>query len=398
MKENQFLWSDNWWTENGVAWFVDGEYNMLFQMDMRTRACSYVAKIPNNGINDFRLNSSCIKINQEVYCLPNRGKYIWIYDLQREKFEKIEIENPNNIALGILNFWRHNDKLVVVSHEKGEIIEINIRTHKVDNYYKIADNLAECVKINNVIFGVSPTSYKVYSFDLITKERRDYILPYEISGLYTICYDGKNFWLSGSRKAIYLWERDTNTMTILDSLPQNFGIYCYENNRKQLLDCDSQEYSAPTFITSVVTDRDIWFIPFKTNEIVLINKYTHKINLFQIEEEIETELSLARNSFKHKYLLQYVLDKRYIGLFSLKKNCILEIDTQERSFVYNTFFLEEQELERVADVLFLSGVSFLENIGLGSLLYKQLVQNRNANKIRIKENIGKKIYYRILEE
>ena len=48
MTNSSFIWSDGWWIEDNIAWFVDGEHSILYRLDMNTGGCDFIAQIPNN--------------------------------------------------------------------------------------------------------------------------------------------------------------------------------------------------------------------------------------------------------------------------------------------------------------------------------------------------------------
>ena len=61
---SSFFWSDNWHIENGKAWFVDGERNVLFCLNLEKKECEYIKEIPDSDKNTFRLNPKCMKCNK----------------------------------------------------------------------------------------------------------------------------------------------------------------------------------------------------------------------------------------------------------------------------------------------------------------------------------------------
>jgi hypothetical protein len=74
---------------------------------------------------------------------------------------------------------------------------------------------------------------------------------------------------------------------------------------------------------SIITAGDkIWFIPLQTNEILYVEKGTMKINAYPVDNEQQSEESLQNQFWKYKYMLDYVRNDRYIGLFSLKNGWI----------------------------------------------------------------------------
>lgn len=86
----------------------------------------------------------------------------------------------------------------------------------------------------------------------------------------------------------------------------------------------------------------------------------------------------------HKYLLEGVIDNRYIILFSLKNKCIVEIDTQKLSYTYLDYTLDFESKSKIYKII-LSNYYKRKNIILESEIFaineliKQLVQQENKS-------------------
>ena len=162
---NKYIWSDGWWIEDSEAWFVDGERNILLKLNTRTNECSFIASIPNGKQNRFRLNPKCLKIENAIYCMPDTGDYIWIYQLEKREFKQIKVNNPKKGRLAINNFWLHGKKIFAVSIGLRQIIEIDTDKKCIVNYYDLDGNISESILISDNIFCVSSETNIVYQFD-----------------------------------------------------------------------------------------------------------------------------------------------------------------------------------------------------------------------------------------
>lgn len=391
--KNKFVWSDNWCIEDETSWFVDGEHNILLKLDLKTNECNFVVEVPCNGKNGFRLNPRCIKVENDIVCMPDMGDSIWVYQLESAEFKRIAINNPNDKRLSIGNFWIYNKKIVAVSMGLNQIIEIDIQTKKIDNYYNLNEQISTSIKIDDSIYCVSPISNCIYQFNLVTKKCLNHVLPSKIPGIYTISYDGENFWLSGYCKEIYIWNREKNILKILDNFPEQFGIYNYKGNKSNIVDCALKHYDVPIFLSSIPIGQFIWFIPFQTNKIIYIDRDTYNINSFEIVEEDENEYSIASNRLKHKYLVEYILEDRYIGLFSLKNNCIFEIDTAEKRVNRKKYYFSEDCILKMTQLMMNQKQYFVEGIAVEREAYmKALESNYIENIMTMKTNIGRTIH------
>lgn len=388
-----FIWSDNWWIENDEAWFVDGDKNLLFHLFLKTNECDFLSEIPHESESTFRLNSRCIKCGEEIFCMPDNSNSIWVYHLKEKNFHEIKISNPNNVRIGMTHYWKFNEKIIAISHGLNMLFEIDIQEKKIDNSYQLEGIIASCIKVNDFIYYVAHEKNSVFQFDLSNKSITEYHLDEFSKGIHTICYDGKYFWLSGYCKEIYMWNKNENSVKVLDCFPKSFGIYNYELNVELLLDCDSEKYKSPAFLDSIALNQYIWFIPFKTNKIIYINKNTYEINTLECMYEDETRNSFAQNTMKHKYLLEYVLDNRYMGLYSFKNKCIFEIDTFEKRILKKEFYYSSEQINRIGEIYKNKKIILREQKVIDRVIYKGMMDTKIISDLGIGEKMfGQKVY------
>ena len=384
-----FFWSDNWCLDGNHAWFVDAERDILFQLNFVTGQCEFVKKIPNIIAQKFRLNPRCMKFRDMIVCMPDIGEYIWIYHL--DQFEKIEISNPNNTRILINNFWEFEEKIYAVSVGLNQILEINIENKKIDNYYNLAESniqIAGSIKVNDKIFIVSAVSNHIYEFDLKTKRMITHKLTFLKDKLNNICFDGSKFWLSGYNKAIYVWDKVNDTVEVIKNFPELCGIYDYTGKSDSFLNCKAVVYDTPVFKDIVTVGQYIWFIPFKTNKVIFVNKDTFEMFCLDIIYENETQDSLARNYMGHKYLLLYIREERYIGLFSFKNNGIFEIDSVNLRVNNQKYFLPIQSMLKIVQERILGEYYFFDRIIYQSILLANAFKTNKSES----NNIGLTIY------
>ena len=282
MDKNDFIWSDNWWIEGTIAWFVDGQQNMLFQLDLESKSCKLLAAIPSSNLDRFRINPKCIKYEECIYCMPTYGDCIWVYNIVNSEFNKINIVNKEQVPLGINNFWLFEKNIYAVSTGLKKIVRIDLVSRKTE-YYDITVNKNEVIslstKVGEKIYIVSAKSNVVYVFDMLSFNVSMKVVSNINSRLRTICYDGDKFWLSGYCNEIYIWRENDDKATILTNLPRNLKKYNFSDDNKEILEY-SAEYDMPLFIDSIQIGDNVWFIPFQMNDIIYINKNTYEIKVF----------------------------------------------------------------------------------------------------------------------
>ena len=339
MQENQSLgkciWSDNWCIDGNQIWFMSGEADILFQLDVETKIVKMVSHIPTIGVVGFRRHPIILKNDDVIYCLPDCGEDIWCYHLEKDLWTKIPITNPNKVRVEIENAWVINGRMYTISNGLKQVIEVDTDDFKVIKYYNIANKdqeIGNCVLAKNSIYIVETGESAVYKFDVDSKTIQKIILPQIADNLNTICYDGQNFWLSGRCLKIYRWNEEVNDIAVIDDFPSNFGIYNFAGKYSKSINYHQDSIDDQLFLYSVYAGDKIWFIPFRTNEILYMEKGTMKINVFSIDHELQDEEDIKTQFMDYKYILEYVKDDRYIGLFSLKNKWTFEIDSQNMDY------------------------------------------------------------------
>lgn len=87
-----------------------------------------------------------------------------------------------------------------------------------------------------------------------------------------------------------------------------------------------------------------------------------------------------------KYILQYIIKERYIGLYSLKNETILEIDAETMEIKRRGLIFNDINLEKV-----FPGWIFRDSVKAESHFYKKMIEQNNVNR-KIKADRGAQIY------
>lgn len=394
---NIFIWSDDWYIENDTAWFVSGKNNILFCLDLNKKECKYAVKIPDINSGKIRCNPRCIKYGGNIFCMPDFGNSIWVYDIHLKNFSEISVNNPEQVKLGLFWVWKYNDSIFVVSYGLRKIIEINIDVKRIKESYNICKEglITDSIKFGNSIYSLSDDG-KIYQFDIGEKNMVSYVLPNIGRKFYAFSFDGENFWMGGYRKEIYVWDKDEDSIKVIDNFPNDFGIYNFGVDSDGRPDFITEEYDEPTFEYIIIAGEYVWFIPFVSNRIVYVNKYSYELNVLEIKEEVETKYSILKSELKQKYVLEYVTDERYIGLFSAKNRCILEIDAKLLKYRFYNLKFSDKCLQECA-VIFKN--MFRERFAFERDLYREvLLSNCHLLSSKDKNSVGNKIYRELISD
>ena len=315
--------NDNIYIKSDEMWFVGRKSNELYRGRLSTEECEYIASIPTGDEGSFRSTPYCVKYQDTVVCLPDRGAHIWLYNIEQKKFSKITVDKPQNMRLSITRYWIDDNTLLVCTGALY-LIEIDLKYFRIKNYcqiVEISENdtmrfAREIIKNGNAIYFFDNKQKELCEFNILTKQTERYSIKEILNDIVTVCSDGEIFWLSDNDKCIYEWNKATKDIRVYTDFPQEFHV-----TRTGQPTVSWQKW---VFYQSVCLDKYICLIPWNIpetmcNSILFMNKKTHKMNAVKIYDETE--------SGDGQYVLEYVLEGRYIGIHYSHNCFISEIDT-----------------------------------------------------------------------
>ncbi len=392
-----FPWSDNWWIDGDKAWFCGGEIVALFCVDLKKKQCELVARIPESNIIDFRVYSYCIKYKNIIFCMPSMGNCIWCYATQEKKWGKIEIGNKYPLSICMLSY-KKNSSRVYLQDKAGQMFELNLEKKEIKKIYqheKKSDEIGKYVLVDSKLYHAMDN--RIYCTNI---NNTIDTIRYEISDIkgeiFTICYDGFNFWLSGHSKEIFIWNPQGGIVQVITDFPKEFGFYHFRVGEIPYLDCVSSfNTEASFFEDSIVLGKYIWFIPCRSDDIIYVDKETYEVFLLEIEEERETKESIEKHLMDFKYLIEYVREDRYIGLYSCKRRLMFEIDAVELCVKNRNYYLNNESFLSITKEIvdYDSRKIFRENRAIERKLYSALLKEKGKKEESTFHNIGNSIYY-----
>lgn len=386
--------SDDWYIDGETAWFLYSNVGALLKYNFVTGKCEFVSIIPNEENCSFRQYIKCIKTGDDIIVLPDYGHFILFYSLKKDCWAKVEIETSKKSRLACWNYIKKGEKIYILSNGIKKVIELDIKEKKIMKYYDVSkaldDYFGSVVMTSDSFYIVSSAYLTVYIFNCLSKEVSLFNIPTNLEDNFrTICYDNKLLWLSGRKKKIYKCNTETKQLDIFEEFPNDFGIYNFANKFDHIIECELERYDVPLFIESVKLDKKVWFIPFQTNKILFLDTVTNKLNEFVILDEEETETSLKNNILGHKYLVEYIRENRYIGLYSLKNEYMIEIDSDKLNYRIVPFDFDNSCIEIFENKI------FTEVRKMDTIIYTEIIRDFQCNKMGKNEKIGSKIYFSI---
>lgn len=397
-----FPMSDNWWVEKDKAYFCGTRLSALFCVNMSSLQCELVAWLPESDMVDFFVHPYCVKYKDSIICLPGTGKEIWSYYIKKKVWKKTEINNDGQLILSKWSYSQTDGRIWLLEYDTGKILQVDLDKKVVEKEFRLPRDgekvsYGEYVLIQNKLYTVA--GKRVYCID--TKEMD--VTIYEVSGvktgLYTICYDGLNFWLGGYCKEIYIWNPKQGLIKVLTKFPARFGIYHYHGTPD--IDYSIFPYTTeevPFFGYSFLLGKYVWYIPTQSNGIIYIDKETYEIHFLEIQEEWETKESLDRD-YASKFLFEYIREDRYIGIYSIQNQLIFEVDTVMLSVKYKDFELSADAVLALAKGFgqYDGRRMFREKKKKDRLFFSTLLKANHAMNDIPLQNIGEQIYHTLDE-
>lgn len=393
-----FPMSSNWWIEKDKAYFCGTRLSALLCVDMNNLQCELMAWLPESDMVDFFVHPYCIKYKDSIICLPGTGKQIWSYDIKKEVWEKTEIDNEGQLIISMESYSQTDNRIWLLEYDTGKILQVNLDTKTVEKKYYLPYGekkiyYGEYVVVHNKLYTV--VENRVCCIDVDNAD----IVIYEISdvkaGLYTICYDGANFWLGGYYKEVYIWNPEQGIVKVLTEFPKQFGIYYFHGMPD--IDCTTASRAiedSPFFEYSVVLGKHIWFLPTQSNGIIYIDKETYEIHFLEIEEERETKESLERD-YASKFLFEYIREDRYLGIYSILNERVFEIDTVALCINYREYELGGKTILTLGETFgqYDGSRIFREKAGKEQIYFNALVKVSSEADKKTIQNIGERIYH-----
>lgn len=379
--------SSNWWTDGEEAYFFTSGMGTLFHVDLKTCQCEFLAILPTSSMIKCDIYSYCRKYKDKIYYFPHKPGEICCYDLKKSTWEEVITSAEGTSMIYMESYKEKDNKIWLLEQEGKRIFQVNLENAKIEQEYtvpqhtKMANN--QYVLVHNELYYIAGSG--VCCIDI----ERHTSVKYNIEGidiqLYTICYDGQNFWISGEQEIIYIWNPVQGVVKTIKNILSEYTLSDYE--KKMVAPGGS------LFGYSIFLGEYIWFIPFQINApIIYIHKDECIVNILEIEEEKETEKTLQDRGHAFKYMVYYVRKNRYIGVYSIKNRSIFEIDTENMRVKERKYEFDHRAQYMAADAYFKEEKILCENAGRAQSIFEILLRRGMKDKKTGFLNRGKDIY------
>ncbi|MCI8400772.1 MAG: hypothetical protein HFI38_01535 [Lachnospiraceae bacterium] len=380
----EFIQCDQILFEDREGWVIDRNENALYKIDLLNDICKLISILPTplsiteEELPFYRINPHCYKKDKDLFCIPDRGDCIVVYDIKKKEISRIAIANPDSVRLGICYFWEYDEKLFAISYGLKKVLVVNIGERKVEEYVDIFDKADvlpghEARRVNDSIFCISRNSNKIYEFDMDSMKSTVYEPAGLSEGLYAICYEDDRFWLSGISGKIYIWEKTNKKIVELDNYPEGFSI------QRTVSDT-----GIPVFYKSFVAGDNICFLPINLdyNQLLCIDRRDDRMRLINLLEDGDRRRGM--------YTLEYIREDNVIGILFSENNYISEIHLDSNTF-RKRFLKKQNRVAKLYRDMQMQAIIY-ENAPNALKIYERIVQSYSRGPLEVSHEYGKKIF------
>ncbi len=398
MDSNKHLTAEAICINDSDIWFSSMTFNGLYRYCIKEKKTDFIGSFPKEKHNEWRLHGKALKVDEEIFFLPNRSRYIHVYDIKRQQIFTYDMKingriNCKNAVLykGSIYFVSENPEIT--------LCQINIETKQIKKYvidlndYK-GGICPDEVILNGKLYLACVCKNIVIEYNLDSKTYRLYKISKSFQGFGTIAYDGKFFWFSDS-KNILKWNKGTESVESFEGFPKGFGMTVKERDNIIQHAGFSNKYNKDEkpFWCSVIMGQYLWLFPFRTNMIVKVNLLNMEMSEYPLLDEEEDKESLhMRTRITHCHYLGGMQGDKFLFLSTKTKRLYILKNTGNVNKNFYSFLTKEPTN---FDLYFRSDIAIIgesENDKLDDFLKIIIWDNTLEENNYITNDIGSKIF------
>ncbi|MDR2356431.1 MAG: WD40 repeat domain-containing protein [Clostridiales Family XIII bacterium] len=318
----------------GFLWFASAEFNGLFKMDLDTWDVRCVGSFPNEPFAKRDMYGGVIECDGKLCFAPLFAASIGVYDIEKGKFETIEL--PRDVKFGN-NIWKFSDtvvraenKLIFIPCFYPAILVYDIASGKIESRSDIVSSLrrgSEIVTVDRCSFRFAfPVGNKVFIpynqgnkivvFDVRTFDYEVRTVGNANVAFCGIEFDGKDFWLPSlsTDGGLFRWNYETNAYTVFPfpheiTNEYNIGIYA-------VLRYGDKLRLIPSY------DNSVWVFDIPTQT-------------YCVDEVMQSECDIVYNANLHRGRANYAKPTRVgetLYVRCVKTNRLLEYNLETKQY------------------------------------------------------------------
>lgn len=188
-----------------IAYGSSARFNGLFEIALDSGKCKYIGLFPNEEFIQDYIHLSAAYCQKKVFFFPQKGKYISVYDIERQNISQIDFEEcddpyySKNFKLG--QVFVHNNKVLAVGATYPYVIVINADTLETRFIPIETDNRSIFFRtggcqVRGRYYIPSLKGGIILEFDPVTESVKSHFWGTEDDGAWSMAFDGEQFWLT----------------------------------------------------------------------------------------------------------------------------------------------------------------------------------------------------------
>ncbi len=216
-----------------IAYGSSGGFNGLFEIVLETGKCKYIGMFPNEEFSQEYIHLAAVYCQQKAFFFPQRGKYISVYDIDKQKVIQIdfrECEYPHysrNYKIG--QVFAYDDKVfavgatypyvLIIDADTLETRFIPIETEERPIFFRTGG-----CQINGHYYIPSLKGGIILEIDPATESVKSHFWGTEEDGAWSMAFDGEEFWLTphAEGEGFRVWEPGKGIIQEIADFPEGY--------------------------------------------------------------------------------------------------------------------------------------------------------------------------------
>lgn len=322
--------------EKNCAWIIANSIDWLLKYDIPQKKLELVAPYPEDIGTDHNPFSKIVKLENEIYFIPQTAKDIFCYNLEKNEFNKLNapidpIRYSHNIQTIVKDKVLYCVERFPDSIVKIDTVSKSIKVFEFDNNPYVKKNIESeiyrlykslCLHNGKIIwpnykniltaFDIELEEFSVETLDGLSQERvermdknKNIKLEDWIIGVQSF---QNSLWLFSFEGKIYQYNDK------IRKIEKTFA----DNYNK-----DTDKLEVSVFRESVLLEDELWFIPQYKNKCVKYNS-----NAKQFEIVMDSYIG-TWDGYERDYTVCKAVDKQKILAFSYYENCFYLLDIKQ---------------------------------------------------------------------
>lgn len=254
---------------DGNVWFSACNFNGLFSCNIDDGTIRYKGMFPGESPDQKLMFGRIITFEKKLFFCPSILKYVVMYDINRGVFKKYDIPEQEDVfgfigavaeaCKNYLFIWTPmSNKIYRFDMGKGEfqIVNNGFLHEKDEKNIKLFRSYSA---VSDMLYIPSIAKGGILKIDIKNNKKDFYSLP-DQKGIYTICYDGKSFWLTDIDNQLIEWQPDQKLV-------------------KHRID---DKYPIKDAILGVFYENKIYYTLMNSNELLVVNLKTMGIETIEM--------------------------------------------------------------------------------------------------------------------